>query len=47
MSFKTTKGECQMKEIKNDKFIVRIHGEVNKEKLLSACKKYAEKVFVK
>ena len=36
-----------MKEIKNDKFIVRIHGEVNEEKLLSACKSYAEKVFTK
>lgn len=33
-----------MKKVENEKFIVRIHGEVNKEKILNACKTYCEKV---
>lgn len=36
-----------MKEYNTEKAIVRIHGEVNREKLIKACENYALKVLRK
>ena len=47
MPFKMVMEVEMTKVIETEKFTVRIHGEVNKEQLLTACKKYCEKVDVK